>query len=94
MFVGGAWVSCPDLWWSKPELSIFPIMVVACADCIVLILEFNVFMAAYSKSELMLGSAIMSWTIVSSELSPSDWGILIVVSIMGLKVCLSGCVYQ
>ena len=61
-------------------------MGVACADCIVLVLELKVLMAAHSKFELMLGSAMMSWTIVSPELSPSGQGIFIVVSIMGLGV--------
>ena len=32
----------------------------------------------------MLGSVLRSWTNFSQDLSPSDWGILIAVSIMGL----------
>ena len=50
-------------------------------------------MAACSKFGLMLGSATVSWTINSSELSPPDWGILIVVSIMGLRGVEVGCVF-
>ena len=70
-------------------------MGVACADCIVLILECKVLMAACSKFGLMLHSAMMSWTIVSSGLSPSDQGILIVVSIMGLRgIEVRLCLYQ
>ena len=60
-------VACPpgpDLWWSKPELSIFHKVGAVCADCIILILELKVLMAASSKFGLMLGSAIMSLTIV------------------------------
>ena len=62
-------------------------MGVACADCIILILELKVLMATCSKFGLMLKLAMMTWTIVCSLLSPSDWDIFIVVSIKGLRGC-------
>ena len=64
----------------------------ACADCIILL---TLLMAVCSSFWLMLGSALRSWTIVSSKLSPGDLGILIVVSIIRLRGCWSWeCLYQ
>ena len=63
--------SISDFWWSKGEL---PLVGVACADCIVLLLDHIVLIALYSKfGGGNLGSALRSWTNLSLELSPSDW---------------------
>ena len=79
-------LSIADPWWLKGKLLL---VCVACADWIILFLDLTLLiMAVWSKFGEILGSALRSWTNLSPELNPFDWGILIVVSIMGLREVL------
>ena len=90
--VGMVCVSSPGLRWSKPELWGWAGVGVAWwlgVDILGLITECKVFMAVLSKPQWILGSAIISLTMVSSLLNPSVCGMLTAVSVMGLRDVLN-----